>query len=62
MADHKPKFFIVSTLSTFFTVSSYCILALCCIKHHPKHLFQQDSFLTFCPPPVTQRAELEQKK
>lgn len=21
MADHKPKFFIVSTLSTFFTVS-----------------------------------------
>lgn len=33
----------------------YCILAPCCIKHRPKQPFQQDSFLTSCLPPVTQR-------
>lgn len=43
MADLNPKFFVVSAQSTFFTVSYDCILALCCIKYHPKNLFQQDS-------------------
>lgn len=58
MSDPKPKFFIVSTQPTFFTVSAYCILALCCIKYHAKDLFEQDSFLTFCLLPVTQRVGL----
>lgn len=44
------------------SVPSYCTLALCCIKRHPKQLLQQDSFLTFCPPAVTQRVGLRQKK
>lgn len=57
MVDPKLKFYIVSTQPTSFTVS-YCILVLCCIKYYPKQLFNQDSFLTFCLPPVTLSAGL----